>query len=120
VAKETTKLICGEICKVFSYHGKLRFETIIAFSSTPTLELPACMSIETYRDGSCNIRMQCLVPEDITDFGCEAVMDRMETQMRAAIGNESMVTSGSWYLGYGNDEWDYLMTAEEQSVVKEK
>jgi len=120
VAKETTKLICGDICEVISYQGKLRFEAIIAFSSMPTAELPANMSIETYKDGSCNIRMQCLVSEDITDIGCEEVMDRMEVQMRSVIGNEPMVTSGSWYLGYGNDEWDHLMTAEEQSIVKEK
>ncbi len=120
MVKETTKLICGDICKVLSYHGKLRFEAVIAFSATPTAELPACMSIEAYRDGSCNIRMQCLVPEDITDIGCEEVMDRMEAQMRSVIGNEPMVTSGIWYLGYGNGEWDHLMTEEEQSIVKER
>ncbi len=120
MAKEITKLICGEICKVLSYHGKLRFEAIIAFSSTPAAELPACMSIEVYKDGSCNIRMQCLVPEDITDIGCEEVMDKMEAQMRSVIGSEPMVTSGSWYLGYGNDDWDYLMTEEEQSIVKKE
>ncbi len=64
--------------------------------------------------------MQCLVPEDITDIGCEEVMDRMEDQMRSVIGNEPMVTSGSRYLGYGNGEWDHLMTEEEQSIVKER
>lgn len=117
MVKETTKLIFGEICKVSSYNGKLRFEVIIGFCSTPAVELPPSMSIETYKDGSCNIRMQCLVPEDIVDSGCEEMMDKMEDQIRSIIGNELIPTSGSCYLGYQDSEWDHLMTAEEQSIV---
>lgn len=127
--KEIRRVLGGEEVAVASYDGKMRFLVGCAFSCPPEPGSAVAegtssrFSIENFKDGSCMVYCQTLVPDDTDEETLENMMDdalsETEEAMGFAVGEGLECTSTSWWAGHSDNNYDCLLSEQEQSVVNE-
>lgn len=117
--------IAGENVEVAVFGDKMRFSTYGSFYEVPEnaedLLAEKQMRLTRYQDGSACVEVQKLVPFTITDEEMDDMHDALLTEMEKAMGlpeGEELSSSG-WHAGHFDSELDYLMTQEEQAIIRE-
>lgn len=117
--------IAGENVEVEVFDDKMRFSTYGAFYEVPenaeSLLAEKQMRLTRYPDGSACVETQKLVPVTITDEEMDDMHDALLTAMEKAMGlpEGGELSSSGWNAGHFSDELDYLMTQEEQAIIRE-
>lgn len=118
--------LVGEDVDVQAFAGKMRYLATATFWAVPenaeSMLAGKRMRLTRHPDGSATVEMSCLVSLDTATEELETLGDVMLTEMETAMGmpEGEFVSSTSWNAGHIDTDWDDLMTAEEQAIVKTK
>lgn len=125
--KKNQRVLGGNKVDVTTYDGKMRFLVGCAFCCPPepgsdvATGANSRFSIEKFKDGSCMVYCQTLVPDDTDENTLECMMDdalsEIEEAMGFAVGEGLECTSTTWWAGHSDSNYDSLLNEQERAVI---
>ena len=112
--------ICGEMVKIGTYDGMMRFHVNGSFSSFSGKDTSAGDNYRIIRhdDGSVEIERLTLVPWNLSDHKLEERMDVELNRMEEVFGiDNGCLSSSSFLAGSVSDSLDFLLTEEDRGVI---
>lgn len=115
--------IAGDMVKLCSYDGKMRFRVTGSYYKVPAsadeIAQEKRMALTHFGDGSVTLVTQLLIDNDSTERQIEERYEEILNQMEDDLGmHEGDCSSSSWFVGSAEDTFDYIMTEEERQIIR--
>jgi len=117
------RILDGNVCQIMDYNGKMRllvegFYNII-LPQKDCLATESHAEIEHYADGSTAVRILMLIPWDLSEEQIARLSDYSLVQIEDTLGiDPDSIQSSDWLAGYDDSSWDYLLSKEDQRMVR--